>query len=100
MTGTGHATSHGIVHCSRSEALASSPIVSLDLQKYKVLRILQAGQFNPPHLTRINKDSLRSALAVKGDVLIHGPNLVALSVGSERRNQHLHVKCPSKTGNN
>jgi hypothetical protein len=50
---------------------------ALVLQKYKVLRISQAGQFNPPHLTRIKKDSLGSAFAVEGDVLIHGPNLVA-----------------------
>lgn len=59
------------------------------LQKRKVLRLLQAGQFIPSRLTRINKDSSRSSLAVMGGVMILGPNLVARPVGSERRNHHL-----------
>jgi hypothetical protein len=37
-------------------------------------------------LARINSDFLsRNSLAVKGDALIHGPRLVARSVGSEWR---------------
>jgi len=55
----------------------------------KVLRFSQAGRFNPSRLFRINRDlPNRSSLAVKGDVLIHGPHLVAQSVGSEWRNHH------------
>jgi len=45
--------------------------------KYKVLRILPAGQYYPSRLTRINKDLSPSSLATKGDVLIHRPKLVA-----------------------
>jgi len=53
----------------------------------KVLRFLQAGISNPPRLFRINRDlPFGSFLAVKGEALIHGPYLVAWSVGSERRN--------------
>ena len=56
----------------------------------KVLRFLQAGINNPPRLFRINRNlPFGSFLAVKGEVLIHGPNLVAWPVGSERRNHHL-----------
>jgi hypothetical protein len=58
--------------------------------KYKVLRISPAGQFIPSRLARINRDASRCSLAVKGDALIHGPNLVAWSVVSERRNHHPH----------
>jgi hypothetical protein len=58
---------------------------------YKVLRFSQAGHFDPSRLFRINRDlPNRSSLAAKGDVLIHGPHLVAQSVGSEWRNHHLH----------
>jgi hypothetical protein len=59
-------------------------------QKYQVLRIVPAGQFIPSRLARINRDTSRRSLAVKGDALIHGPNLVAWSVVSERRNHHPH----------
>jgi len=58
--------------------------------KHKMLRTLQAGRSNPPHLIRINEHSSSSASAVQGDVLIHRPNLVAGPVVSEWRNQHLH----------
>jgi hypothetical protein len=34
-------------------------------RQYKVLRILPAGQFNPPRLARINKDASRCSLAAK-----------------------------------
>ena len=57
MTRTGHPHSDGTGPV-RARSVCPFPIVSLDSQKHKVLRILQAGQFNPPHLTRINKDSL------------------------------------------
>jgi hypothetical protein len=58
---------------------------------YKVLRFSQAGHFIPSRLFRINRDlPNRSSLAVNGEVLIHGPNLVAQSVGSEWRNHHLY----------
>jgi hypothetical protein len=56
--------------------------------KHKVLRISAAGQFIPSRLTRINRDSNRCSLAVKGDAVTYGPNLVAWSVVSERRNHH------------
>jgi hypothetical protein len=56
----------------------------------KVLRFVQAGISNPPRLFRINRNlPLRSFLAVNGEALIHGPHLVAWSVGSERRNLRL-----------
>jgi hypothetical protein len=61
-----------------------------DSLMHKVLRFLQAGQFTPSRLFRINGGfSSGNSLAVKGDVLIHGPHLVAQSVGSEWRNHHL-----------
>ena len=57
----------------------------------KVLRFFQAGHCNPPRLIRINRNlPVGSILAVKGDVLIHGPNVVAWPMGSEGRNQHPH----------
>jgi hypothetical protein len=59
----------------RDERLARLPI-SFDSQKYKVLRILPAGQFNPPRLARINRDASRRLLAVQGDALIYGRYLV------------------------
>jgi hypothetical protein len=58
---------------------------------YKVLRFVQAGQITPSRLFRINRDyPVGNSLAVNGDVLIHGPRLVAQPVGSEWRNHHLH----------
>lgn len=82
---------------SLSSARRGEPVVacihqftSQFFQKHKMLRILQAGRSNPPHLTRINEHSSLSASAVQGDVLIHRPNLVAGLVVSERRNHHLH----------
>jgi hypothetical protein len=58
---------------------------------HKVLRFSQAGHFIPSRLFRINRGfSKGNSLAVKGDVLIHGPYLVAQSVGSEWRNHRLH----------
>jgi hypothetical protein len=57
---------------------------------YKVLRFLKAGHFYPSRLFRINGDfHFWNSSAVNGDVLIHGPHLVAQSVGSEWRNHHL-----------
>jgi hypothetical protein len=57
---------------------------------YRVLRFLQAGHFNPSRLFRINgKFHFWDSPAANGDVLIHGPHLVAQSVGSEWRNHHL-----------
>jgi hypothetical protein len=57
----------------------------------KVLRFFQAGHCNPPRLIRISRNlPVGSVLAVKGDVLIHGPNVVAWPMGSERRNHHRH----------
>jgi hypothetical protein len=55
----------------------------------KVLRFWQKGRSSSPQLARINS-GFRSgnSLAAKGDTLIHGPRLVAQSVGSERRNHH------------
>jgi hypothetical protein len=60
------------------------------IHKYKMLRISPAGQFIPSRLARINRNVSRRSLAVNGDALIHGPNLVAWSVVSERRIHHLH----------
>ena len=61
------------------------------VQILKVLRFWQAGRSTPPRLLRINRDlPAGSTLAVKGEALNHGLHLVAWSVGSERRNHHLH----------
>jgi hypothetical protein len=55
----------------------------------EVLRFWQKGK-GMPRLARINSGfRLWNLLAAKGDTLIHGPHLVAQSVGSEWRNQHL-----------
>ena len=52
----------------------------------KMLRFSQAGHFNPSRLFRISSGFLSgNSLAAKGDTLIHGPHLVAQSVGSEWR---------------
>jgi hypothetical protein len=52
----------------------------------KVLRFWQKGRSSSPRLVRINSGFLSgNSLAVKGDALIHGPCLVARSVGSEWR---------------
>src|ERR1019366_9762695 len=54
----------------------------------KVLRFCKKGQSSSTQSARINSDFLsRDLLAVKGDTLIHGPHLVAQSVGSEWRTQ-------------
>ena len=64
--------------------------ILIDFLIHKVLRFLLAGHFNPSRLCRINRDfSKGNSLAVNGDVLIHGPHLVAQSVGSEWRNHYL-----------
>jgi hypothetical protein len=60
-----------------------------DVSTFKVLRFSQAGHFNPSRLFRINGNLHNwNFPAVKGDVLIHGPHMVAQSVGSEWRNHH------------
>jgi hypothetical protein len=52
----------------------------------KVLRFWQKGRSSSPRLARISSDFLfGNSLAVKGGALIHGPCLVARSVGSEWR---------------
>ena len=52
----------------------------------KVLRFWQKGRSSSPRLVRISSGFLSgNSLAVKGDALIHGPCLVARSVGSEWR---------------
>ena len=57
----------------------------------KVLRFRLKGLRSQPRPVRINSDfQFGNLLAAKGDTLIHGPHLVAQSVGSEWRNQHLH----------
>lgn len=56
----------------------------------KVLRFWQKGRSNSFFLFRISSGFLHRnslAVAVKGDVLIHGPSLVARPVGSEWRNR-------------
>jgi hypothetical protein len=59
----------------------------------KVLRFWQKGRSSSPRLARINSGFLSgNSLAAKGDTLIHGPHLVAQSVGSEWRNHHLFQK--------
>ena len=59
-------------------------------QKNKMLRFRQGG-LNPSSSARTNLDiSAEIVCAVKGDALIHGPNLVARSVVSERRIHHPH----------
>jgi hypothetical protein len=90
MTRADRSDSGGTARRPRAEAAVSSAIVPLGLQKHKVLRFLQAGYYNLPRLARINRDTSRCSLAVKGDALIYGPNLVAWSVVSERRNHHPH----------
>jgi hypothetical protein len=51
---------------------------------HKVLRSQQAGHSYPPRLARINRDlPHRDSLAVKGDVMIRRPGLVAEPAGSE-----------------
>jgi hypothetical protein len=58
---------------------------------YKVLRFSPAGNSDPSCLFRISGDfPNRNSLAVNGDVLIHGPYLVAQSVGSEWRTRRPH----------
>ena len=65
--------------------------ILIDFLIHKVLRFLQAGHFNPSRRFRFSRDfPIGNSLAVKGDVLIHGPYLVAQSVGSEWRNHRLH----------
>ena len=68
----------------------------------KVLRFCKKGRSSSPQLTRINSDFLsRNSLAVKGDALIHGPSLVARSVGSEwrtRRPYQLDIQTNYETG--
>lgn len=57
----------------------------------KVLRIGLVGYLHSPPPIRFKSEFLsRSSQAVKGDALIHGPRLVAPSVGSEWRIHHLH----------
>jgi hypothetical protein len=46
---------------------------------------LAGGAFIPPRLARINRGSVMSSLAVKGEAMIHGPYLAARSVASEWR---------------
>jgi hypothetical protein len=54
----------------------------------KVLRFCKKGRSSSPQLARINSGFLfGNSLAAKGDTLIHGPHLVAQSVGSEWRTQ-------------
>lgn len=54
-------------------------------QKYKMLRLRQPG-FNPYLPVRTNLDiSAEIVRAVKGDALIHGPNMAARPVGSDWR---------------
>jgi hypothetical protein len=58
---------------------------------YKVLRFWHKGQRSSPQPARINSGfHFGNLLVAKGDTLIHGPRLVAQSVGSEWRNHHLH----------
>ena len=65
-----------------TENLIPSPNFS---QKYKMLRFRQPG-FNPSLSARTNLDiSAEIVRAVKGDALIHGPNLAARPVGSDWR---------------
>ena len=54
-------------------------------QKYKMLRTRRQG-LNPSSSTRTNLDiSAEIVRAVKGDALIHGPNMAARPVGSDWR---------------
>jgi hypothetical protein len=54
----------------------------------KVLRFCEKGRSSSPQLVRISSGFLSGdSLAAKGDTLIHGPHLVAQSVGSEWRTQ-------------
>jgi hypothetical protein len=72
------------------ELVDFSQIITQSVLYHQVLRFFQAGQNNPPRLIRINRVLPNgSTLAVKGEASIHGPYLVAWSVGSERRNLHL-----------
>jgi len=68
------------------------------VSQYKVLRKWGTGAM--AHLTSTASEgstSVRNALAVAvavtGDALIHGPHLVAQSVGSERRNHRPNDEC-------
>jgi len=61
-------------------------------QKNKMLRFRQGG-LNPSWPARTNLDiSAEIVRAVKGDALIHGPNMAARPVGSDWR-----TRCPSQS---
>ena len=61
---------------------------SLSFEQHKVLRNWSRGSSNRVAPVRTsNEDDVQSSLAVRGDAVIHGPNMVAQSVGSEWRTQ-------------
>jgi hypothetical protein len=58
---------------------------------YQVLRFLRTGPRVSPRPIRTNRDlQVGTSLVLEGDVLIHGPFLVAWPVGSEWRIHRLH----------
>ena len=65
--------------------LEPRPLSQIFFQKYKMLRYRRLD-FNPPPSIRTNLDiSAEIVRAVKGDALIHGPNMAARPVGSDWR---------------
>lgn len=63
-------------------------------RSYKVLRFWLTRRCSSPLLDRINGDlPYGTSLAVGGDALIHGPSLVARSVGSEWRTRRPYRQC-------
>jgi hypothetical protein len=81
----------GSVSNSSSSKVAGGVQPSSHLSVFfnKVLRFWHEGQRSSLQLVRMSSELLcGSSLATKGDVLIHGPSLVARPVGSEWRNHH------------
>ncbi len=81
---------------SNNSIRAVGPHQPLELWAFlfqEVLRLWNDGCSSSPLPVRISRDfPLGNPLAVKGDALIHGPSLVARSVGSEWRTRRPHDK--------
>jgi hypothetical protein len=88
LSNFGYSLRHDSV-LNRSSGEIRGSNVALDHRTFliqKVLRFWQKGRSSSPRLARINSGFLSgNPLAAKGDTLIHGPHLVAQSVGSEWR---------------
>jgi hypothetical protein len=93
------ASVHSVPSTNRSSLLQSIGLVSFSAFDTQVLRLFRAGlsrlawphQRGPATLPGSNREP-KVAFGSMGDASIHGPHLVAWSVGSEWRNRHLHQK--------